>query len=66
VAAAAAAAVAADAGATAAAGAGLEHLTNHVVENSSVTEVQQLNVGVKTNGHLETSSVTHLCQRDRK
>jgi len=44
----------------AAAVAASEHLTYHVVKNSSMSEIQQLNISVKTNGYVKTSTVAHL------
>jgi len=37
-----------------------EHLAYHIVENSSVTEIHQLDVGVKTHSCTETPPVAHL------
>jgi len=37
-----------------------EHLTDHVVEDSSMTEIHQLNVCVETYGYVETSPVADL------
>ena len=45
---------------TVAATAALKHLTYHIVENSSMMEIQQLHIGVKTNRRVKTSPTTDL------
>jgi len=42
-----------------------QHLTYHVVEYSSMTEIDQLDVCVETYSHAETSPVTHLNRKHK-
>jgi hypothetical protein len=37
-----------------------EHLSNHVVQNAAVTEVDQFHFGVESHDDVESSTVAHL------
>jgi hypothetical protein len=38
----------------------LKHLSDHVIQNAAVTEINQFHFGVEPNDDAETSAVAHL------